>query len=87
MNSTRWKLLMAYLPAIASVVNTFQNSEVQLRVFDALLGALDEKALAENGLAVSQPLSGAPTQVSPSESGVDITNGSSIHELVGKIRV
>jgi len=86
MNSTRWKLLMAYLPAIASVVNSFENSDVQLRVYEALLGALDEKSLAENGLAVSQPLS-SEAGVSPSESGVDITSGSSIHELVGKIRV
>jgi hypothetical protein len=86
MNSTRWKLLMAYLPAIASVVNSFQNSEVQVRVYDALLGALDEKSLAENGLAVSQPLS-AEAGADAGESGVDITSGSSIHELVGKIRV
>lgn len=86
MNSTRWKLLMAYLPAIASVVNSFQNSEVQVRVYDALLSALDEKSMAENGLAVSQPLS-SDTDVGTGESGVDITSGSSIHELVGKIRV
>ncbi len=47
MNATRWKLLMAYLPAVASVVNSFENAEVQAKVFDTLLGALDEKTQFE----------------------------------------
>jgi hypothetical protein len=94
MNATRWKLLMAYLPAVASVVNSFENSEVQAKVFDTLLGALDEKTQFESGVIVSKPLPGGSvatsSTVSPvkdSDGGLDIEDGSSIHSLVGKVRI
>lgn len=94
MNATRWKLLMAYLPAVASVVNSFENSEVQAKVFDTLLGALDEKTQFESGLVVSKPLpigtAAVTSTVTPAkdpDGALDIEDGSSIHSLVGKVRI
>lgn len=59
-STLRWKLLMAYLPGIATVVNSFDSPEVQQQVYRTLLHALDEKTLAEDGIAVSDLAKEAP---------------------------
>ncbi len=91
MSSSRWRVLTAYLPGIASVVNSFQSPEVQLAVYQSLIKALDEKTEAEEAQAMSKSKTiatrgrpavtvGAPD----SELAYDIVDGESIHSLMGK---
>ena len=47
MSSSRWRVLTAYLPGIASVVNSFQSPDVQMAVYQSLMKALDDKTEAE----------------------------------------
>ena len=54
MSTSRWKLLSAYLPGIATVVNAFHSPEVQLAVYECLIDALDEKTEAEEGVAATK---------------------------------
>lgn len=92
MGASRWRVLTAYLPGIASVVNSFQSPEVQLAVFQSLMQALDEKTEAEEAqLAAAKSKSRAPRKVerdevsgSDSELAFDIVEGESIHSLMGK---
>lgn len=92
MSASRWRVLTAYLPGIASVVNSFQSPEVQLAVFQSLMQALDEKTEAEEAqLAAAKSKSRAPKKVereevseSDSELAFDIVEGESIHSLMGK---
>ncbi len=92
MSASRWRVLTAYLPGIASVVNSFQSPEVQLAVFQSLMKALDEKTDAEEAqLAAVKSKSRAPKSVSrdvvsdgDSELAYDIVEGESIHALMGK---
>lgn len=92
MSASRWRVLTAYLPGIASVVNSFQSPEVQLAVFESLMKALDEKTEAEEAqLAAVKSKSRAPKLVSrdvssdgDSELAYDIVEGESIHALMGK---
>ena len=90
MSASRWRVLTAYLPGIASVVNSFQSPEVQLAVFESLMKALDEKTEAEEAqLAAVKSKSRAPKLVSrdvssdgDSELAYDIVEGESIHALM-----
>lgn len=90
MNAMRWKLLQAYLPSVAAVVNSFESTEVQLRVFETLVAALDEKTLAEAGVAVSVPLMmhEVPEEPQPMpqaiDLGVELMDGASIHNYAGR---
>ena len=95
MSSSRWRVLTAYLPGIASVVNSFQSSEVQLAVYQSLIKALDEKTEAEDAQAAAKARAstsrGKPVperEVVPSshdsELAYDIVDGESIHALIGK---
>ena len=92
MSASRWRVLTAYLPGIASVVNSFQSPEVQLAVFQSLMQALDEKTEAEEAqLAAVKSKSRASKSVSrdassdgDSELAYDIVEGESIHALMGK---
>lgn len=43
MNPQRYKLLMGYLPTVASIVNSFQSQEVQRCVYDSLMEALNAR--------------------------------------------
>lgn len=54
MSASRWRILTAYLPGIASVVNSFQSSEVQFAVYQSLMQALDEKTEAEEAQAAAK---------------------------------
>lgn len=47
MNPLRYKLMISYLPGMASVVNSFQSPDVQKAVFDSLMEALNVKLEAE----------------------------------------
>lgn len=94
MNTSRWRVLTAYLPGIASVVNSFQSPEVQLSVYQALMQALDEKTEAEEALAAAKSRSvsrGKPSMDRDSggsgqegELVYDIVEGESIHAMMGK---
>jgi hypothetical protein len=85
--------LTAYLPGIASVVNSFQSPEVQLSVYQSLMQALDEKTAAEEAQAAArsrssrgklatdrEPVSGGQG----SDLAYDIVDGESIHAMLGK---
>lgn len=95
MSSSRWRILTAYLPGIASVVNSFQSSEVQLSVYQSLIKALDEKTEAEDAQAASKSRSAAargkpaqerevPASAHDSDLAFDIVDGESIHAFMGK---
>jgi len=47
MSALRYKALISYLPGLATVVNSFATPEVQVRVFETLIGALNDKLQAE----------------------------------------
>ena len=94
MSASRWRVLTAYLPGIASVVNSFQSPEVQLAVYQSLMQALDEKTEAEEAQAAAK--SRSPSKGKPatdretvaggqdSELAYDIVDGESIHAMMGK---
>lgn len=89
MSSSRWRVLTAYLPGIASVVNSFQSPEVQLAVYQSLINALDEKTEAEDAQSAARAKSAASrgkpaAGPSDSELAYDIVDGESIHTLMGK---
>ena len=94
MSTSRWRVLTAYLPGIASVVNSFQSPEVQLAVYQSLMRALDEKTEAEDALAAaksklssSRGKSNMYRDVVSAQDGelaYDIVEGESIHALIGK---
>lgn len=95
MSSSRWRVLTAYLPGIASVVNSFQSPEVQVAVYQSLIKALDEKTDAEDAQAAarvraastrgkSAPEREVATTSHDSELAFDIVDGESIHALMGK---
>lgn len=95
MSSSRWRVLTAYLPGIASVVNSFQSPEVQLAVYQSLIEALDEKTEAEETQAASKTRVSSSrskpmlereivTSSHDSELAYDIVEGESIHALMGK---
>ncbi len=95
MSSSRWRILTAYLPGIASVVNSFQSPEVQLAVYQSLMTALDEKTDAEDAQAAAKArITSARgksatgrdvvTGSHDSELAYDIVDGESIHTMMGK---
>lgn len=94
MSSSRWRVLTAYLPGIASVVNSFQSPEVQLAVYQSLITALDEKTDAEDAQAAKARSTSARgrsasgrdvvTSSHDSELAYDIVDGESIHAMMGK---
>lgn len=92
MSASRWRVLTAYLPGIASVVNSFQSSEVQLAVFQSLMQALDDKTEAEEAqMAATKSKSRSVKTVqrdgdsgNDSELAYDIVEGESIHAMMGK---
>lgn len=94
MSSSRWRILTAYLPGIASVVNSFQSPEVQLAVYQSMIKALDEKTDAEDAQAAARSRSTSSRSRSSAdrdaahsadaELAYDIVEGESIHALVGK---
>ncbi len=95
MSSSRWRVLTAYLPGIASVVNSFQSPEVQLAVYQSLIKALDEKTEAEDAHVAaksnSHSVRGKATVgrdvvsiAHDSELAYDIVDGENIHAMMGK---
>lgn len=95
MSSSRWRVLTAYLPGIASVVNSFQSPEVQLAVYQSLITALDEKTDAEDAQAAAKARTASARGRSATERDVvnssqdsdlayDIVDGESIHSMMGK---
>jgi len=93
MNSLRYKLLLSYLPGMASVVNAFESPQVQNTVFETLMEALEAKLKAE-GIGASaamglprdsQRLSGTSTSLNPTgEVTHDLIEGESIHGDSGR---
>lgn len=93
MSASRWRVLTAYLPGIASVVNSFQSPEVQLSVYQSLIQALDEKTEAEEAQSAAKSRSSrgklatdreSATSGHGSELAYDIVDGESIHAMLGK---
>lgn len=92
MSSSRWRVLTAYLPGIASVVNSFQSPDVQMAVYQALMKALDDKTEAEEAASnskakLSRSKSSERETVASASDGelvYDLVEGESIHALMGK---
>ncbi len=93
-SSSRWRILTAYLPGIASVVNSFQSNDVQVAVYQELMKALDEKTESEEmpaatskartsrgGKSIARDVA---SSTSDSDLAYDIVEGESIHALMGK---
>ena len=94
MSASRWRVLTAYLPGMASVVNSFQSPEVQLSVYQSLMKALEEKTEAEDAQAAARartasrgkPVADRESASSGHDSELvyDIVEGESIHAMMGK---
>lgn len=95
MSSSRWRVLTAYLPGIASVVNSFHSPDVQMAVYQSLIKALDEKTDAEDAQAMTKAKASSArgksaverdvvTSSHDSELAYDLVDGESIHALMGK---
>ncbi len=94
MSASRWRVLTAYLPGMASVVNSFQSPEVQLSVYQSLMKALEEKTEAEDAQAASRArMSSRKNPATERESAssnqdgelvFDLVEGESIHAMMGK---
>ena len=48
MNAARYKLMLSYLPGMASIVNSFQSPDVQRAVYEHLMEALNVRMDAES---------------------------------------
>lgn len=92
MSSTNYKQLISYMPTMAAVVNSFQSPEVQIVVFQRLIGAL-ENALNMKPSAADSDKSSRPSVLGSgrngsSVSGMEITHdlveGDSIHSAIGE---
>ncbi|MCA8983715.1 MAG: hypothetical protein R3C12_14300 [Planctomycetaceae bacterium] len=79
MNSMRYKVLLSYLPGMASVVNSFQSEQVQLAVFDRLISALEEKT---DFVETSSTGKSSRSSSSRSSSSLDVSSAELEHELV-----
>ena len=93
MSSTPYKQLIAYLPTMAAVVNSFQSPEVQLVAFKRLIGALDDALNVKPGSEQGKPLRQVASSSSrnghgSSASDIEITHelveGESIHSAIGE---
>ncbi|MBC7821884.1 MAG: hypothetical protein IAG10_33780 [Planctomycetaceae bacterium] len=94
MSASRWRVLTAYLPGIASVVNSFQSPEVQLSVYQSLMKALDAKTEAEEAQAVAKSRMSSRGKLATDRESAsnghdgelvyDIVEGESIHAMMGK---
>lgn len=75
MSSTSYKKLLTNLPSMAAIVNSFQSEQVQIRVYETLIQALENR---------QSDLSDEPGQSSTlkKSSSVLLTNGDVSHELV-----
>ena len=82
MSSLRYKTLLSYLPGMASVVNTFESSQVQNAVYETLMKALEAKLQSEGiGPPGGVPSSRELKRFTPT-SGVVAAGGEVAHELV-----
>ena len=92
MSSLRYKTLLSYLPGMASVVNTFESTQVQNSVYEKLMEALEAKLQAEGiGAPGSLPQARDMKRLAPSgperftpavpegEIAHDLVEGDSIH--------
>lgn len=92
MSSTNYKQLISYMPTMAAVVNSFQSPEVQVVVFQRLIGALENalnlKPAAGESDKTSRPSVLGSGRNGSSVSGMEITHdlveGDSIHSAIGE---
>ena len=93
MSSLRYKTLLSYLPGMASVVNTFESSQVQNSVYEKLMEALEAKlqsegigsmgaSLSSNVLKRYTPAAGAAA--AGREIAHELVEGDSIHGDAGR---
>lgn len=95
MSSSNYKQLIAYMPTMAAVVNSFQSPEVQLVAFQRLIDALEDALqIRPAGDAARPPRavngSAAPRSTSSVSAGPemeiahDLVDGDSIHSAIGE---
>lgn len=78
MSTARYRRLMANLPSMAAIVNSFQSPDVQIQVYSQLIESLE-------GIDEPEPRgSGRPTRKPVSSNGPlghDLIEGDSIHAM------
>lgn len=75
MSSTSYKKLLSNLPSMAAIVNSFESEQVQIRVYETLIQALEDRNVDQ----ADEP--GQSSTLNKSSS-VLLTNGEVTHELV-----
>jgi len=70
MSSPSYKKLLTNLPSMAAIVNSFQSEQVQIRVYETLIQALEDRQ------------SGEASSTLKKSSSVLLTNGDVSHDLV-----
>lgn len=74
MSPQRYRALLSYLPGMAVVVNSFQSPDVQRKVYEELMQALNGKLDCEGA--------GTDTRTSSKTVGVNGKDGEIVHDLV-----
>jgi len=85
MSSTRYKILLSYLPGMAAVVNSFESEQVQIAVFDRLINALEEKPeFADSPARTSRETTSRTAEpVDSTDVEHELVEGDSIHSDLG----
>ena len=80
MSPQRYRALLSYLPGLAVVVNAFQSPDVQRKVYEDLIGALNAKLDSEGAGTDSRSLSkSSGSNGKDGEIAHDLAEGGNIH--------
>ncbi|WP_166821894.1 hypothetical protein [Thalassoroseus pseudoceratinae] len=88
MSSLHYKTLLANLPSMAAVVNSFESPDVQRAVFDVLIDSFQKRLASERTSSSSTPDATPPVRSSNGKSSEevadlthDLVDGESIHSF------
>ena len=82
MSSARYKKLLANLPAMAAVVNSFQSPEVQKAVYEALMDSLNQQDGLSESIIMRRSAAVAASEAAGDAH--DLVEGDSIHSLAAE---
>ena len=90
MSPQRYRALLSYLPGMAVVVNSFNSPDVQQKVYDELMHALDVKLDSEGAgpdakQAARRIVGQSPSSHDDSELAHDLVEGTSIHAEMPRV--
>lgn len=86
MSPQRYRALLSYLPGMAVVVNAFQSPDVQRKVYEELIGALNGK-LENEGAGTDARSQAKSGQVNGKDGEImhDLAEGGSIHHDLPRV--